>query len=335
MSPTALATPEVATPNRGDAVRAWVKRLAPVMFWLGFVYLLAVAGLIHRADQYQVTGLELQIIFGILILLWPMFAFEAVISFVFRDRTRRVWPVVAQVIAVFLFPPARMGQIHPTTGLIWLPRLGWERPGKDLLARLDRGFGLPLLLFALLIVPILAIEYVWADAVKGTPAFAFVLHVCLGLIWVAFATDFILKLEASGRPLQYALSKWLDAAIVLLPVLEFILTFWANAAPVARLLRTTRAIAPDQLARMGQIYRLRGLLMKAWHALLALELLARLIGDNPKKRLARLEAQIASTEMELEALRAEAETVRQRLQPGQSAVIDLSPVPTAAPPPRG
>ncbi len=315
---TALAPagPELVhpTPVPDDRVRGWVKRLAPVMFGLAFVHLLAFAGLIHRADErYHVTGFERAIIYGTLLGLWPLFVVEAWVGVALRDRNWRAGPVVARAAAVCLFPPARLGLIHPVTGLIWLPRLGWERPGKALLARLDRGFGVPLLLFALLVVPVLGIEYVWAEAVKGSPAFALVLHACLAVIWVAFATEFILKMEASGKPFEYAQRKWLDAAIVLLPTLEFVLTAWADAAPIARLLRTTRAIAPDKLARMGQMYRLRGLLMKMWHAMLALELLARLLGDNPRKRLARLEAEIAAAEEELTALRAEADAVRAKM----------------------
>lgn len=310
----------VARTTRGEATRTLVRRLAPVMFWLAFLHLLAFAGLIHRADErYHVTGFEKTLIYGVLFGLWPVLVLEVLVAFLLRDRTRRTWPMVLRVLAVCVFPPARMGLVHPATGMIWLPRLGWQKEGKELLTRLDKGFGLPLLLFALLIVPILAIEYVWAEQLKQTPTFALVLHGCMALIWVAFATEFILKLEASGKPLQYAQKKWLDAAIVLLPALEFVLTAWAEAAPIARLLRTTRAIAPDKLARMGQMYRLRGLLMKGWHAILALELLARLIGDNPKKRLARLEAEIASMEMELEAVKAEAAAVRARIAAGTAA----------------
>jgi hypothetical protein len=294
------------------------------MFSLSFVHLLAFAGLIHRADQYHVTGSELQIIFGVLLGLWPVFLVEAIFGYVYRDRARRTWPAVARMIAVCLFPPVRMGLVHPVTGLIWLPRIGWERVGKHLLARLDKRFGLPLLLFALLVVPILVIEYVWADEVKSTPVFAAVLHVCMAVIWVAFATEFILKLEASGAPLKYVQERWLDAAIVILPALEFVITFWADAAPIARLLRTTRAIAPDKLARMGQMYRLRGLLMKSWHALLALELFARLIGDNPKKRLARLQAQVTAAEEELAELRKQVETLR--LQIGQNSPAATDPI---------
>lgn len=312
----APAAPELVplTPAPDDRVRGWVKRLAPVMFGLAFVHLLAFAGLIHRADErYHVTGFEKVIIYGTLFGLWPLFVIEAWVGFAVRDRSRRAGPMFARAVVVCLFPPVRMGMIHPVSGLIWLPRLGWERPGKALLARLDRGFGVPLLLFALLVVPVLGIEYVWAEAVKGSPAFALVLHACLAVIWVAFATEFLLKVQASGAAVKYVKERWVDAAIVLLPTLEFVLTMWAEAAPIARLLRTARAVAPDQLARMGQMYRLRGLLMKGWHAMLALELFARLLGDNPRKRLARLEAEIAAAEEELAALRVEADAVRAKM----------------------
>lgn len=331
MSTTLASLPPPPPADRRPSafVRAWVQRLAPLMFWLAFVHLLAFAGLIHRADQrYQVFGWERTVIFGVLFALWPVLAAEAVVGFLVRDRTRRVWPMAARMAVVIAFPPARMGLVHPATGLIWLPRIGWEREGKELIARLDRGFSLPLLLFALLLVPVLAVEYLWKEAVEGSPTFGLVLNGCMALIWVAFATEFILKMEASGHPFKYAQRKWLDAAIVLLPTLEFVLSTWAEAAPVARLLRTARALAPDQLARMGQMYRLRGLLMKAWHAMLALELFARLTGDNPRKRLARLEAQIASAEMELDGLRTEAEALRERIEGNSPAEGSLTPAET-------
>ena len=302
-----------AEPPPTPSVHPWADRLAPVFFWLAGFHLLAFAGLIHRAVRWRVTGTEIDVILGVLLGLWPVFAVEAALAFLFRDRARRRWPALVRVLAVILFPPARMGFVHPVVGKMWLPWIGWQLEGKGLLRRLDRAFGLPLLLFALLILPILGIEYIWAETVDESPAFEMVLNICMALIWVAFAAEFIIKLEASGQPLKYAREKWLDAAIVLLPTLEFALYWWTSASPLARLLRSTRAIAPDQLARMGRIYRLRGLLMKGWHALLALELFARIIGDNPKKRLARLEERIALAQADLDELTAEAEVVRRVL----------------------
>jgi hypothetical protein len=303
----------ISESSTAPSVHPWANRLAPIFFGLAAFHLVAFAGLIHRAIRWHVTGTELDIIAAVLLGLWPVIALEATLTFAYRDRSRRTWPALVRVLAVILFPAARMGLVHPVVGKIWLPFVGWQLEGKGLLRKLDRGFGLPLLLLALLILPILAIEYIWSDTVDSSPAFETVLNIGMALIWVAFAAEFIIKLEASGHPLKYAREKWLDAAIVLLPTLEFALYWWTSASPLARLLRSTRVIAPDQLARMGRIYRLRGLLMKGWHAMLALELFARLIGDNPKKRLARLELRIATAREELDELAAEAEVVRRIL----------------------
>ena len=310
----------------------WADRSAPVFFWLAGFHLLAFAGLIHRAVRWRVTGTEIDVILGVLLGLWPLFAIEAALTFLFRDRSRRRWPALVRVLAVIAFPPARMGFVHPVVGKMWLPWIGWQLEGKGLLRRLDRAFGLPLLLFALLILPILGIEYIWAETVDESPAFEMALNICMALIWVAFAAEFIIKLGASGQPLKYAREKWLDAAIVLLPTLEFALYWWTSASPLARLLRTTRVIAPDQLARMGRIYRLRGLLMKGWHALLALELFARIIGDNPKKRLVRLEERIALARADLDELALEAEVVR-RLLNVQVAEVSVNNPPPLLPHP--
>jgi hypothetical protein len=121
--------------------------------------------------------------------------------------------------------------------------------------------------------------------------------------------------------------RWLDAAIVLLPTLQFILIHWVEAAPLARLLRLGRALAPDQLARLSRAYRLRGLLMKGWQAFLLLEGVARLTGNTPAKRLRRIEDQIEEMETEIAALRAEADDLRKRVAAAQSQTAEGVPAP--------
>jgi hypothetical protein len=96
-------------------------------------------------------------------------------------------------------------------------------------------------------------------------------------------------------------------------MLEFVLTKWVDAAPLARLLRLGRAISPEQVARMQRLYRLQGLATKAWHALLLIEGVARLLGQTPAKRLAKLEERMAEAEQDLEEMRKEAEALRARL----------------------
>ena len=69
-------------------------------------------------------------------------------------------------------------------------------------------------------------------------------------------------------------------------------------------------MSPEQITRMQRLYRLRGVATKAWHALLLVEGLARLLGQTPDKRLADLEEKIAELEEELAELRNDADMVR-------------------------
>jgi hypothetical protein len=286
-----------------------------MMFVLGFVYLLLVAGIIHRATTTSITDFEKDVLLAGPIALWPIFAAEALWGVLRRDRSKRRAPVVWRAVLVCVLPPWRMALVDPRTGLVWIPRMGWQAPGKELFKRLELVFSGPMLLFAFLILPVLIFEYVQSEAVKSNPAMALALDISISVIWVAFATEFILKASVHPKPLRFATERWLDVAIVVLPMLEFVLVHWVDAAPLARLLRLGRAISPEQIARLQRLYRLQGVFTKAWHALLLIEGIARLLGQTPEKRLAKLEEKIAEMEEDLADLRKDAETIRAQIPP--------------------
>ena len=217
-------------------------------------------------------------------------------------------------------PPWRMALTDPRTGSMWVPRIGWQKPGKELFKRLEQAFAGPMVLFAFLILPVLGFEYVQSEQVRETPTLALALDLSIAVIWVAFATEFIFKASAHPKPFRFATERWLDVAIVVLPMLEFILTKWVDAAPLARLLRLGRALSPDQIARMQRLYRLQGLATKAWHALLLLEGVARLLGHTPQKRLAKVEERIAEAEEELVELRKDADELQKLI--AERAVVN-------------
>lgn len=299
------------------AVGRWDRALAPFMFTVGFVYLLVVAGLIHRAaEPGGATPIELRVMNVALVVLWPVVVAEALVAF--ARRAPGVSPVkaVARVLLVVAIPPMRLAWVNPATDRVWLPRLGWRRPGKQLLKVLDRVFGGPMLVFAFLILPVLGLEYVQAEKAKAIPGFKLVVDVSVAVIWVAFAMEFIVKVSASPHTLTYLKERWLDLAIVGLPTLEYVLTHWVEWAPLARLLRLTRAVGPQQLGQMGRVYRLRGLVMKGWHAVMLFEVAARLTGNSAAKRLRKVEARIADLEEQLADLRAEADALRRQVEPG-------------------
>jgi hypothetical protein len=282
--------------------------LGPAMFWLAFLHLLLIAGVVHRAPYAQVI------------------AIEAWIAVLIRDRAvRPLRFAVVRAAWITLLPPFRMGMPCPWTNRMWLPGWGWCDRGKPLEDRLERVFHKPMLVFAVLILPVLALEFVRADEVRSSPTLLLIANVGVAVIWVAFATEFVIKVSAARRPFVYSRDRWLDLAIVVLPVLEFALTVLADAAPLARLVRLSRAVAPEQLARMGQVYRLRGLVVKGWRAALVLRMVAWITRNTPQKQLRRLELQIADAEVALAELKARADELRRQVSPCPVEAPDLEP----------
>jgi len=300
------------------------------MFWLAFLHLLLVAGVVHRARQGQATYGEVAVMTWGLLALWPLIVVETWVAVIIRDRVvRPLRPTVIRAIWITLLPPMRMGMPCPFTGRLWLPGWGWCERGRVLEDRLDRVFHKPMLVFAILILPVLALEFVRADDVRSSPSLGLAVHLGVAVIWVAFATEFVIKVSAVRRPFVYSKTRWVDLAIVILPLLEFALSSLAEAAPLARLLRLTRAAAPEQIARMGQIYRLRGVVVKGWRAILVLRLVSKITGNSPEKQLLRLEGQIADAEAALAEMRAQADELRQQVCPAEatadSMAVEASP----------
>jgi voltage-gated potassium channel len=65
----------------------------------------------------------------------------------------------------------------------------------------------------------------------------------------------------------------------------------------------------QQLSRTARVYRMRGLAMRAWRALLVLEIVRRILHGRPEQRLKKVEDLILLKQQELTDLEAE----RQRL----------------------
>ena len=219
--------------------------LARFMFWAAFACLLIIAGIVHRAGHEHATSFERRVMEFGLLALWPMIIFETWLAVrPLYPTVRPLRPTVVRAIFITLVPPLRMGMPCPYSGELWIPTWGWCERGKHLEDRLDRAFHKPMLAFALLILPVLVFEFVRADEVRLDPAFSLALHIGVAVIWVAFALEFVIKVSAIRRPFVYSRDRWLDLSIVVLPMLEFVLSAMADAVPLARLLRLSRAATP-------------------------------------------------------------------------------------------
>jgi voltage-gated potassium channel len=227
---------------------------------------------------------------------------------------------------VSLVPPARLGvRSQGPLRELWLPRWGWRVVDRELRKQLDRVFSIPMVLIALLVLPVLGIEFGWPHEVERRPALALGLAVANSLIWFAFAFEFVLMMAVTNRKLRYALTHWIDVTIIVLPMVQFL--------PLMRVLRLGRILRLEQLTRMGRLYRLQGLALRAWRALLLLEVIQRLTGQSLVQRLAKLRNLEAAKEEELDDLREEIARLEERIriQP-LSAVGPLGAPAREAPP---
>jgi hypothetical protein len=280
------------------------------MFVLAFLFLMFLAGLIHRSRDFEAAdwdGLEARLIVGGLLVLWPIFLIEAAVRLALHRRGWRSPGALAACLAAGLLPPLRLGTRSATQPeQMWLPGLSWQQADFDLQKKLEHFFSLPMMLMAFLILPVLVVEYAWAQALEDKPALRTVLSVGISLIWFSFTVEFIIRISAADRRGAYAFDHWIDLAVVLLPVLEFL--------PFLRVVRLTRVMRMESLMAWVKYYRLYGLAGKGWRGLVALQLIHRLISRSPESQLVRLLAQLEGKEKERRELDREIDYYRRKIE---------------------
>ncbi len=291
-------------------------RLAPWMFAVAIVFLASVAALIvitvdanaieDRIDPvfprtYRLASLMLAIT-------WPLFWMEALFHWLVYpwDRTNRGGHL--KWLAFAIFPPLRMCARNSELGnRIWFPRIGWRLPDERLRDYLTRLFSGPVLCIAVLILPVLGIEFFLAEQVERFSWLQGGLMLSTGLIWVAFTTEFIVMVSVAERKLDYCKRHWIDLAIILLPLVSFLRTL--------QLLRATRlaqVARVPQLTKMARVYRLRGVSTKALRAFVLLDLTSRLLRTSPEKRIARLRLEHARLSKEIQEIDRRIESIEQQ-----------------------
>ena len=88
----------------------------------------------------------------------------------------------------------------------------------DLRATIDRRFHWPMLILALLMLPLLVVEF-WIDPEEGKPLW-WVCVTALTLIWLAFFVEFVVKIAIAECRIEYVRHNWLDIIIIILPMLR-------------------------------------------------------------------------------------------------------------------
>jgi voltage-gated potassium channel len=267
------------------------------------------------------------VILGGLAVLWLVFVVEAVVRFRLRDRGRPAWEGLARAAACGLLPPLRLGcrsQVRRPNH-IWLPALGWRPIDAHLRRTLERFFSVPMIGFALMVLPLFVLEYYWAATVRAEPLLALWLDIGTSVVWLAFTVELILMLAVSDRPMRYCFVHWIDVAIVLLPAVEML--------PLFRLLRLGRVLRLEELLRWGRLQRLQALVTRGWRALLLLQVVQRLTGRSPEHHLRQLQDLLQAKQEEVTDIRREIRELEgriARMAQGRQAIVALPPGPESA-----
>jgi len=324
------------------------ERLAPVMFYLSFAFLTLTAALlvvwidvarvvetvegagvanattdsiqlISEQDIYfESTAVRLgyYCIVGLL-MLWPFFIAEQIYYFTASDGIKDFRNHHPFWYSICLVPPLRIcARNRHKDGKIWFPVLGWQIPNRFLQRQLERLTSVPMVCIALLILPVLGLQFLFGDNISSYPLLRIILHIGTGVIWLAFATEFILMVSVADNKVRYCKKHWLDLVIILLPLISFLRTLQLlRASKMAKLGKV------QYLTKMVRVYRLRGVSMRALRAILVLEVVHRLLRVSPQNRIENMESQYKEKLLELELLRHEIDELKAKYgQPTVSSV---------------
>jgi hypothetical protein len=321
-------------------VTALDQRLAAPMFWVTVVFLAFAAGALHlqndvidevpdvtgagpaadksalpsptdpathvSSDPVSAVAQEARVLsltarcvclWGLLLLL-PLFWIEAVFHWRAEAGLQR------QHLLSCLLPPLRLGvRDHQSGQSIWLPGIGWATANDMLLQRVERGANWPMILVALLVLPLLAFEYLFMQQIQTSPWLGFLVQIGAGVIWLAFAFEFVVMVSIAENKWRYAREHWIELLIILIPMVGFL-----------RVLRLGRLLRVQQVLRSLRMFRLRGTLLRVWRAVILLQIANRSLRPRPEKRLKQLRELASRQELELTNLRREIAEIEDELQ---------------------
>ncbi len=283
--------------NKNSALSRYDARAAQPMFYLGILSLVLIGGLITTIteDELSPTFLALLPWFGGLSsLVYFLFALDLGLLFYQRGKgEERMNPTEKKYrLFTLLFPPLRIGSRNIVSGeYIWTPFWHWCKANEGLFVELKKSFVIPMISIALLIVPVLIIEWKFLDEIKAEmPGLKIDLFLdsVQTFIWCAFTFEFILMISISNRKLHYIKKNWIDLLIILLPFVSFLRTL--RISQIARLKYATRS------------FKLRGVVTKARQGLIFVDFLQRIFRLRPETELKRLYRLLRENQRDREAL---------------------------------
>ena len=263
-------------------------------------------------------------------LMWPVVILESMAHWLTRPWNREMlrhhWLGLLFCFCPALRMCARSPEMH---GRLWLPGLGWRQADKRLRRRLEHQFSIPMIFIALLIMPVLIVEFFMKEQVASHLWLRVLLHIGTGVIWFSFAAEFVLMVSVADKKIEYCKKHWIDLAIILLPLISFL-----RSLQTMRSTRIAKLMKLQQLSQIARVYRLRGTALKMVRALVVLELFRRVMRISPDRSIAKLKRQLDELEVEAKQLRRRI-ALLEREKRKQEALADAEtvndpPVPSGA-----
>lgn len=235
----------------------------------------------------------------VMLVIWPIVILESVFHWLSRpwdEATRKYhWFTLLFCLCPSLRMCARSPEMQER---LWMPGIGWRRSNKRLRRRLQRHFSMPMIVIALMIMPVLIVEFFMKAQVAQYTWLRLTLHISTGIIWFAFASEFILMVSVAEKKWVYCKDHWVDLAIIVLPLFSFLRSLqFLRATGIAQTLRL------PMLTKFARVYRLRGTAIKALRAFILLELLQRIFGGDVDKKIEKLKLQLEEVEAEAKEIR--------------------------------
>lgn len=251
-----------------------------------------------RSSLEKLQSTPVLIVMYVVIAIWAIYILDGVVFYLAGRNGASFWTRLGLGLSVVVFPILRIsvppfGEPHR----IWLPFFGWRERDRALEKDLTRAFSLPMFAVVLLVLPILGIEYLrpqWLEY-GGVP---FALALGSQIIWLAFAFEFSLMISVARKKLRYCVKHWLDLAIILLPVILFVLPF-LSFLPIVRLARLGR------LVRSTRLIRVKGVGLKAFSAMVLIAGTKRFGSRSNEKRIQKLMEQIEELEEDIDEIKRE------------------------------
>lgn len=260
-------------------------------------FALTVQEFMTREEHLSVT--RLMVFFWLTLAMYPIFWAEALWHFAI-DSPRKWKTLFACVL-----PPLRLARRDMEDGSrMWLPILGWRQIDEGLHEEVERDLSVPMVIVAVMILPLLAVDFVWAAQLEQHRWLQVVVETGYSITWLAFTMEFIVMFSIVDKKIPYLKKHWVDLLIICLPLVAFLRAF-----------RVTQLVRLQQVTRATRVYRMRGLALRVWRGLLAMDVISRLARMSPEAKIETLKELISEKQREIQGLEEEIAELELQIKP--------------------